>query len=289
MEGGRRYRGGSARLVPYGTTHTIFSVDANVSSCRISGIAIDGRSAAGSALHGLVSHGTACLFEDLRFDGFERSAIRLGGVASKLDSIFVQNACLKSVGDLDVFGAVKIGGSDHYVVNVEATAGGLERTRHSGARRYVAFDVEGTSNFLTSCVGEISDVGFYVRGLSNRLLSCRADKNYGEGYYLGGRGNQLIGCTSFDNSVLDYSQVHVKAATKDARALLGYGLFDGYHIADPEAVLVGCIDLGHVVNRSRYGFYGENGLAFRGALSGCVAFGNAIGPFGGLFTKLADG
>lgn len=284
--GESRYRTGGAILYLLARNGAGITIPSDSYGCRLDGLQLFGRlNNSPQAETAIECHGDSCVIQNIRVDNFKGAGIILGGVASSLRDCFIQNVCLKD-NNLDAsnktyFGAVEIGGSDHFIENIEALAGGSGNPVLSANRNRCALLLKGTSCFISCCVFEISDTGLVVVGHANRIHSCRADKNYGTGFHIRGTKNQLMNCSSYDNSIYHMPDLHIQHGV-DPKGLRGYGMADGFNLGGEHNLLIGCTDFGENINRTRYGFYvaspGNN------VISSCMADGNAKGKIGGILT-----
>lgn len=87
---------------------------------------------------------------------------------------------------------MEIYGADHIFHGVEVSTSGAAL---SGASLYVnAWMLAATNCMLTSCVGEISDRGWYITGDSNRFSNCRGDLNFAHDWEITGSNNLFSAC-----------------------------------------------------------------------------------------------
>jgi hypothetical protein len=171
----------------------------------------------------------------------DEGIVILAGKADVIEDVLVVNAVLDR-SQSAVIGAVDISGTDHYLHRVEATvSGSLEGTVQSANLYHVAIAMRGTNCFVTDCVGEISDIGVYVSGHSNRFTGVRADKNYGHGFYVTGGSNQFSNCMGMSNS-------------QDTD-----NTYDNFHVTSGSAnnIFSNCYARSQLTNDTRYGFYDE--------------------------------
>lgn len=101
-----------------------------------------------------------------------------------------------------VIGSVDISGTDHFFSRIEAgISGQTEGTVQSANLYCAAWAVRGDANVFEGCIGEFSDVGFYISGKYNRFVNCRGDLNYGHGWHLSGAtNNDFAACLALNNS-----------------------------------------------------------------------------------------
>ncbi len=132
--------------------------------------------------------------------------------------------------------------SDNYFTNCEMTA---SLSAVSDANLYVnAWAVYGSVNFFQGCIGEISDIGFWVAGDWNKFSICRADLNLGYGFYLttGATQNQFLSSHALRNS-------------QDTD-----NTYDGFHCENNGSnFFIGCNSdsLPSDAAQQRYGFYDD--------------------------------
>jgi len=208
-------------------------------------------------------------FENLSFDNFADEAFRWeAGVACEFSKVFAQN-CLLDTTRAAQAGVFYIDATDGYFYGCEATASLSSKT---DANLYLAawmFDTTGSNSFVISCIGETSDVGFYVGGDYNRFVGNRADLNMAHGWKISAdaNDNQFIGCTASRNSV-DTDNT-----------------YDGFNIANGGTNLfVGCAATALVGDseQHRYGFYdATNSNTQRNDFVGCKSLGHDTGWFYG--------
>lgn len=95
-------------------------------------------------------------------------------------------------------GVLDIDGNDHWVVRGEFNAS-LAALTDANAR-VGAIVVRGGTHMLEHVVGELSDFGIHVTGVTraNRFVNCRADLNFGNGWEIEG-SSQLSNCLALRN------------------------------------------------------------------------------------------
>lgn len=207
-------------------------------------------------------------FRNLSFDNLADQAIRIDeGLANEFIKIFAQNCLLNrtraaKIGVMDI-GA---GSTDNFFDRCEITA---SSTSISDANLYIcAWNFSGSTNFITNCIGEISDVGFYVAGYWNKFSNCRADLNFAHGYQVasGAGANQFISC----------------AAHRNSRG--GDNTYDGYNVVGANNIFIGCLSDSLVTDawQQRYGFYdADNSNTTRSIYVGVAGTGNQTALFYG--------
>jgi hypothetical protein len=234
---------------------------ANAKDLGISDIAFRGLGA-GTALVGLrlrdVDRG---IFERLSFNNIADQAI-LANDADACDfyRIFAQN-CLLDTSQASKIGVIHLsnGSNDNYLMKIEATSSLAALT---DANAYLcAFLIDGSNNFVTDCVGEISDAGFHLatNAAQNKLTSCRADLNWGNGFEVVGGANILTGCHSYRNGKETdntYDGFNISGTSNQftgckSESLAGdawqhkYGFNDSLNSASNRNIYVGCRSVGH--------------------------------------------
>lgn len=187
------------RLMPVTEAPVIDTPATRISGCGISGLAFHGKGAAipGQAVRFRNARGG--FVRDFTINNFADEAIEFGSqsIACFIQRGFIQNALLNRTRN-EVHGAIDLGGTDHWVDNVEATAS--MNAYNSG--NIAAFLVRSANSEFSGCVGEISEVGFHFgpAAFYNRLVNCRADLNYGDGYRVQGDQNSFSACHGTRNS-----------------------------------------------------------------------------------------
>jgi hypothetical protein len=213
------------------------------------------------------------VFQHLTFDNFSEPAIRIDeGVANEFTSIFAQN-CLLDTSRASQIGVIDIGSAtDNYFDKIEATA---SLSSISDANLYIsAFCLDdnfAANNFFRDCVGEISDIGFYIAGDYNRFECCRADLNYGHGFkFAANAGSNSFSCC------------HASRNSQETT-----NTYDGFNLEDGAASnsFCGCLSFSLDVDskKQRYGFYSAlaSGTG-RNIFSGCSGWTNVSGLFYGV-------
>ncbi len=89
-------------------------------------------------------------------------------------------------------GVVDIGGTDHFLNRVEANASLSALT--TADLRVNAIAMRGSNHFVSNCVGEISDQGWYIACDLTSFTGCRGDLNFGHDWRIVGSTNQLAAC-----------------------------------------------------------------------------------------------
>ena len=178
--------------------------DSLIEACGVTGLTIAGDEAGASVGGVRFRHVVWGYVKNCHFDGLANQAIlHVQGAACFFNQILAIN-CL-----LDRTRATRAGvlhiqplATDDYIFQCEVTASLLAI---SDANLYLAaMLIEGSTNFITDSIGEISDIGFYISGDYNRISGCRADLNYGHGFYIENTSgfstqNQFSNCLSLNN------------------------------------------------------------------------------------------
>jgi hypothetical protein len=160
----------------------------------------------GTALKGLYlddcDRGT---FRYLAFDNIADQAIRIDeGVANEFYRIIAINSLLDRTQAAKI-GVIDIGGAstDNFFDKIEATA---SLSSNSDGNLYLAafafHSPTASVNFISNCVGELSDIGFYIAGDYNAFVNTRADLNFGHGFELAATAtkNRFVSCLALRNS-----------------------------------------------------------------------------------------
>ncbi len=226
-------------------------VDTPVATTRepiIVGIVFEGLGAAVPLIGVRLRDVKRAVIQDCGFDNLADQAILFDkGNACRFLDIQAVNCMLDRTRTTHE-GVIEIHGYDSFVERVEATA---SLTSKSDANLYIAaFAVidPGSTTFFTNCVGEFSDIGYYINGAMNRLTSCRADRNMGHGFMMDGawgKHNQFIGCLGLYNSedaTNTYDHFHTTSTSG------GSSIFSG---------CLGRSNLGGLGFQTRYGFYDD--------------------------------
>lgn len=169
------------------------------------------------------------------FNGFaDQAVLKESGFASTFEDILITNALLNRTRST-VNGVFELsGGSDDFLSRIEASAG-LGATVSDANLRVCGIVIKAAETFVSNCIGEFSDYGFYVTGQDCRIVNSRADLNRGGGFYCGGT-TLYSNCLSLSNS---------QAAPNT---------YDGFHVVGQRDNFANCFsrnDFGSV----RYGFY----------------------------------
>lgn len=139
-----------------------------------------------------------CTVERMVFNSFGQSAILVEGNAAWINRCWAQN-CVKDADTLSVeTGAlhVAISGNDCWVRDCEFSA---SRTALSSSGKAYAVVLLGKVGTYDGIIGEISDHGWFITGLGNRITGCRADLNRGHGFVFSGGSGALVNCLALDN------------------------------------------------------------------------------------------
>lgn len=97
-------------------------------------------------------------------------------------------------------GAMLAGGTDNFFHRIEANAtsgfSGISATGYAGA-----IVLEGSNNWLTDCISELSDFGLYTKsGSHHRVTAHRSDLNFGHGIILGSAAVTFSGVDCVNNA-----------------------------------------------------------------------------------------
>lgn len=126
--------------------------------------------------------------------------VMAGSGACTLEDILTTN-CVKNRARAATIGAVDVAGTDHFLSRIEAGISGNAEGTVQSANLYCRGVILRATNCMVSAVmGEYSDVGIEVAGSRNRLVLCRADRNFGHGWLINGGDNQFAACLGIDNS-----------------------------------------------------------------------------------------
>jgi hypothetical protein len=179
-------------------------------------------------------------FGNLHFNDFSEEGIvsDITSLACVFEDILAIN-CVLDRARADFIGAVDIHGTDHFLNRIESSiSGSIEGTVQSANLYCVGILLRGTNCFMSNCVGEISDIGIYVGGESNRISNCRADLNYGHGFYIVSGTSLFATCTALSNS----------QDTTNA--------YDGFHATAASSLnmVSSCVAYAQTAKVHRYGF-----------------------------------
>jgi parallel beta-helix repeat protein len=226
---------------------------------------------AGTAIKGVyLDNCNKSTFRHLTFDNLADQAIRIDeGNSNTFEEISAQN-CLLDTTRAAKIGVIDIGESqDNFLTNIEATA---SLTALTDSNMYICAialnDTSASSNFLTNCIGELSDVGIYIHGAWNSLHGCRADLNFGHGIQLTSSSgkNRVIGSIAMRNSNGSDNT------------------YDGMNNAGAHNIIQGCISdsLNTDAWQQRYGFYDSvSSSSNKNYYSNCYGSYNQSGLFYG--------
>jgi hypothetical protein len=217
-----------------------------------------------------IQDGARCKIKSVYFNGFANQAIVMGGIANRIQDVFVQNS-VQNRTRVVVIGGIEVTGTDHYLLDSEVTVGNSTFTGASDANLYcVAWYISAGTCFISNCIGEISDIGYYFGTLADfgMIVNCRADKNYGHGFYMvnGASRLQFSNCLALNNS----------SDTDNT--------YDGFHYAGTsgaEILFNNCFaySASTVTNKHRYGFYSnESSGTIPSVFNGCRSTGHQTAP-----------
>lgn len=175
-----------------------------------------------------------------------------GGVASKFLAIGIRS-CVLNTTRVAKTGSIDINGTDHWIQDLEC--GTSAGTRYSVNLYCVAIIIRGANHFVRDCIGETSEVGFYITCILARFVSCRADLNFGNGFEVAGNDNVFVACVGYNNSRFannTYDQFVVSGINNNLVGCRGQGqtYFPRYSFYDTLAsgtqknAYVGCYSVG---------------------------------------------
>ncbi len=118
----------------------------------------------------------------------DQGIIIVAGWANVIEDILAFN-CLLNRTRSQVDGVVDVGGTDNFLHRIEATASLAAVT--DANLRCAAIALRGANHFVSNCIGEISDQGWYVAAEFTRIENCRGDLNWGPDWNIPGPDNQL--------------------------------------------------------------------------------------------------
>ena len=192
----------TAAIFKAASTGTILSTDgvATRFNCGVIGLGFNGLGA-GTAVKGInfddVKRG---VIRNCSFDNISDEAILLDSDtgACHIEFNFAQN-CLLDRTQAAKIGVLDINGNDHLIRGGEYTASLTSRSDANA--RLCAVKVQGGEHFLDSVIGEISDVGFHITGVTSdhKYMQCRADLNWTHGYEIEGDAH-MHNCLALRNS-----------------------------------------------------------------------------------------
>lgn len=171
--------------------------------------------------------------------GFANEGIAIrAGFANTIEDVLAL-LCVLNTSRAAPIGCVDIDGTDTYISRVESGPLAARATPGlTNAAFYVAaFMLRGYTHFLSNCVGEWADVGYYNLAGQVQVVNCRADHNFGHGWFAAYGCWTLVGCNAFRNG------------------LETPNTYDGFHIADASRpnILVACYSMGDGTGIHRYG------------------------------------
>ena len=189
------------------------------------------------------------LFSNLQFDNFYSNAIKIDEGNANFFQRCQAISCLMNPSLSAQDGVINIGSVaayDNRFFDVEVTC---SNTSLSSANMYYAawyFGTYGSSNFLTDCAGQTSDIGMYLGGDNNSFVGCRFDLNWAHGVRIvsGASNNRFESAWFYRNS---------KESTQT---------YDGMHLENGASnnVFTGCLSYSLAADawQQRYGFYSAN-------------------------------
>ncbi len=182
----------------------VAAIDYNTASPRIESftverIGIRGTSATGSkGIHILNCVGIS--IRHVSLDYFGDHAIHIeAGTDGYLNRIFCQNCMLVRSGRGAEVGVVDVLIHDVVMDYVIATSS----VAAIGDGYIAGIAVRGVNGFYQTCIGHISEIGFYVGSAASKstFVHCRADLAYGHGWVIDGNVNIFLGCRAHSNSM----------------------------------------------------------------------------------------
>jgi hypothetical protein len=181
--------------------------DGRTYSVTIDHLAFQGTSGSGSrgiyATHGPDGWTVTNTF----FDTFGDECMKIGGdsdgpnagVDGYFSNIFAQGCLTVRSGRSAYIGAVDIGVDDAVLHKVEATASVIDGAQPFPGQGligsgYIAGIVSrGSTNFLTNCIGHVSQVGIVIQGQGpHQVIGNRADFNQGYGFIIRRLASQVV-------------------------------------------------------------------------------------------------
>lgn len=204
LKGADTIRGRASQLFQTAAGGTMIATDNSANgNCSISNFYIQGIGDGTSTISsGVVVNLLSCAITGCTFRFFNDSAIvfSANSIASFIKDTFVYNAVMNRTRS-SFTGASHIGGTDHYLDNLES---GCSLSGLSSANMYcVGIALVGADCFCDAIHGENSDIGIYIGGSNgrNRLTLCRGDLSFAHGYYIDTINNMLSSCLSYKNSL----------------------------------------------------------------------------------------
>jgi hypothetical protein len=217
----------------------------------------------------LIYDGTRCTFKRMHIAGFQNQGFYISNGGSCMVEDIMVTSCLRNRARASVAGAFQIGGTDHFVNNIEAGAS-LQNdlsTVSSTSLYCVGVLIASNSAFYSKVYGEYSDRGVLVSGDRNRFTNCRGDHNYGINWDVSGRDNQFDVIQALDGSLTGagtYSGVRVSGRANiftNVRVMHNDGNFYSYAFEDTVSVTtvsernqyVGCFGTQYVTAEWSFG------------------------------------
>lgn len=188
-----------------------------------------------------------CVVKGACFDNFaDYGILKSLGNANTFEDILTTNTLLNRV-RAGKSGCVHIaGGADDFLSRIEANPSLLTTTDEN--LRVCGIVYNGSNGFLSSCIGEFSDVGIYIGGSGRtRVANCRADLNKGHGYEVVSGSNQFS----------------ISAALRNGQA--ANNTYDGWKVSGSINQFDGCSAFSDGASRTRYGFNDSLNTAAAGA------------------------
>lgn len=195
-----------SKLIAAGTGAVIDTPDGTtISNCGISGLHIYGLGA-GTAVKGVrFRQVTRGILSNFTIEQCSDEGILLDHNIGSTLACFISNGlvqgCLLNQTRTEKSGVCDIGGTDHWIENIEATAS-VSGSLTSSNAYCGAWRLRGSTFMMRGCIGEISDYGFYLDSNPgiNHFIACRADLNMGNGWEIAGQRNMFSGSLAWRNS-----------------------------------------------------------------------------------------
>lgn len=188
-----------------------------------------------------------CVVKGACFDNFsDHGILKSLGNANTFEDILTTNTLLNRSRSAKS-GCVEVaGGADDFLSRIEANPSLLTTTDEN--LRVCGIVYNGSNGFLSSCIGEFSDVGIHIGGAGRtRVANCRADLNKGHGYEVVSGSNQFS----------------ISAALRNGQA--ANNTYDGWNVSGSINQFEGCSAFSDGASRTRYGFNDSLNTAAAGA------------------------
>ncbi len=194
-------------------------------SVAVVGIAFRGLGLSGTSIGVRFRNVGAAMIRNCNFNNFSEQAVMMdAGIANEFIGIRAQNCLLNRV-QATPTGVIHANGTDHFFERCELTASCSREGTKTAAGNCNAMYIGGANNFISNCIAEISDNGFYQAGTGyNRYENCRGDLNYMHGYYFASAASSVTGCLALNNSqdtTNTYSGFYVASSTAQGGQFTG--------------------------------------------------------------------